>query len=142
MIRTGGLARPADDLSAEHFRMLENNTMFRAQIDAPRNIKQLRLVHVLLKKVADNHPEFMGVEELKRELKRRSGMYQEFISRDGGVMYELESISPAVMEQTRFNEVWRRWVDIILRGDPDRGVPPILDGVTDEQLRYEIARAL
>lgn len=142
MIRTGGLARPADDLSAERFGSLSNGSMFRAQVDAPRNIKQLRLVHVLLKKIVDNHPGFVGVEELKRELKRRSGMYQEFISRDGEVMYELDSISPAVMDQSRFNEVWKRWVDLILRGDPATGVEPILAGVTDEQLAYEIARSL
>lgn len=142
MIRNGGLARPADDVSAARFAAFANGSMFRVQADAPRNIKQLRLVHVLLKKIADNHPDFVGIEDLKRELKRRSGMYSEFISRDGAVMYELDSISPAVMDQARFSEVWRTWVDLIVRGDPARGIAPILAGISDEQLSYEIARDL
>lgn len=142
MIRRGSIASPADDLSLERFSAIKPGSMFRVQADAPRNIKQLRLLHVLLKKIVDNHPSYMGVEELKRELKRRSGMYQEFISRDGEVMYELDSISPAMMDQARFNEVWKRWVDLIINGDPATGFDPILAGITDEQLAYEIARSL
>lgn len=130
MIRRGGLAQPADELSEERFRALKNGELFRCQVDAPRNIKQLRAVHIMLKKVADNLPEPIGSEELKRHLKRRSRMFTEFVARDGSVMYELDSISPAVMDQARFTEVWRMWKGII--------ISELLPGITDRELAHEI----
>ena len=126
MIRRGGLAFPADELSDEHLRAIVNGSMFRCVVDAPRNIKQLRAVHILLKKVAENLPEPIGTEELKRVLKRRSRMFTEFVARDGSVMYELDSISPAVMDQARFTEVWNAWKQIIIE--------ELLPGITNRDL--------
>lgn len=134
MVRRGLLCSPADELSEERLRAVRNNELFRCQIDCPRDIRQLRAVHILLKLVADNMPEPIGTEELKRELKRRTRMYREFVSRDGSVMYELDSISPATMDQARFNEVWSAWKRVIIE--------EMLPGLHNDDLAFEIAQQL
>lgn len=134
MIRLDHIARPADEISEDAFWRIPNRSQFRALVDAPRNIDQLKMVHALLATIAQAHPGFATIEEIKRDLKRKSGMFREYIAKDGRVYYELESVSPALMDQTRFAEVWAAWKRIILE--------EILPGVTDRELEREIVERL
>ena len=121
MVRLNGIARPADELSEDRFLSIPNRSEFVADIRAPRNLKHLKWVHVLLAKIAKGVEE--SPEEVKKNLKRYSGQYREFIARDGRVFYELESISPETMDEVRWRECWEQWRRVII----DRYLPAIQD---------------
>jgi len=121
MVRLNGIARPADELSEDRFLSIPNRSEFVADVRAPRNLKHLKWVHVLIAKIAKGTDQ--SPEEIKRDLKRYSGMYREFISRTGEVFYELESISPEAMDEVRWRECWEQWRRVII----DRYLPAIQD---------------
>jgi len=121
MVRLNGVARPADELSEDRFLSIPNRAEFLAEVRVPRNLKHLKWVHVLLAKIAKGVEE--SPEEVKKNLKRYSGQYREFIARDGQVFYELESISPETMDEVRWRECWEQWRRVII----DRYLPAIQD---------------
>lgn len=128
MVRLNGIARPADELSEDRFWSIPNRSEFVARVRAPRNLKHLKWVHVLLAKIAKGTEQ--SPEEIKRDLKRYSGQYREFISRHGEVFYELESISPEAMDEVRWREVWEQWRRVII----ERHLPAIADPTIREQV--------
>lgn len=106
-----------------------SDTLFTASM--PRNLKQLKAVHILLKKVADNHPQFTTVEALKRELKVRCKMFDPFVGANGKLYFALRSIAVEAMDQIEFTAVWEQWKRVI--------VTEILPGISDEALVAELA---
>ena len=77
MVRLNGIARPADELSEDRFLSIPNRSEFVADVRAPRNLKHLKWVHVLLAKIAKGVEE--SPEEGKKNLKRYSGQYRELV---------------------------------------------------------------
>lgn len=125
---------PADEHSADVFSRIPPNTTIVISGKVPRNAKQLAAIHILLRRVADNHPNFVSVEALKRELKIRSRMFDPIVGANGQLYYVMRSIAFEDMDQAEFAAVWQQWRYII--------ATDILPGLSDADLAREILEAL
>jgi len=134
LVRSGRGLLPADEHSEDILRGIPHEAQIIADVKVPRNARQLRFIHVLLRKVADNHPDFVSVEALKRELKIRARMFDPIVGANGQLFYTLRSIAFEEMDQAEFAQVWEQWRRII--------VTEIVPGMSDAGLQREILEAL
>lgn len=88
----------------------------------------------MLHLIVQNHPDFLDTDDLKQQLKIKARMFSPRINKSGAVEYVLESTSTTDMDHIVFSARMKRMRYIIQN--------EILDGVTDDQVLAEIARAL
>ncbi|WP_296203199.1 hypothetical protein [uncultured Hyphomicrobium sp.] len=126
--------QPRDAHSEDLIRGMSRGVDALCHVNQPRNLKQLRFMYAVFKKIADNHPELHTVEAVKRELKIRCRMFDPISSTDGRAFYTLRSMSFEMMDQTEFAWVWQQFRQCI--------VHELMPGLTSEALSQELLEML
>ena len=126
---------PADDAAREVARKFTVGQTYRAEIVRPRDLRTLKLWWVLCQMIADNTDTFKSKEQVSDYLKIRAGHATVIVAKSTGEMYSVpDSISFDAMDQTEFQELWKRAIDVVLQD--------ILPGVDAAEVDAEIQRLM
>jgi hypothetical protein len=109
MRKSGNALLPASNYDQELFDEVQSGRAFLVSIHSARNPGHHRKFWALAASVARFDPHFHNAEEAVRWIKRQiPGLHRRYLDRDGGLVIELESISFASMDQTRFANFYDR----------------------------------
>jgi hypothetical protein len=114
-INSIGKIVPLYDSGYDSFKKVKRNTELQIEITQPRNIKFHRKFFSLINMVFDNQELFEDIEILRKELTILSGFYTEYTSFDGEVKREAQSISFASMDEIKFNELYSKFIDTVIK---------------------------
>ena len=106
---------PAYANDEEVFRKLRLGNMYKADFRKARNPDHHRKAFVLIKLIFDNQEKYKNLEDLRTELKLQCGSYRHHIRSDGTVMYLPLSWSFADMDQTEFEKLYDRLIDVAVQ---------------------------
>lgn len=111
--KTLGALRPVDDGGQEIMSKIRDDEIVRVEVKRARNPRHLAKLWVLLKLVADNSPGFVDAEHVLDNLKIAVG---HFDMRPGphGSYPKVRSISYAALDQSAFEAVYDRFLDVIV----------------------------
>lgn len=114
MVRDGGVLRPYTDIDWDIFKTIEAKKPVLVTLHQPRNPDHHRKLWKLATVVANFDPIFRDAEDVVRWLKRHiPWMHKRYKGRDGSMIIELESISFASMDQTKFNALYERAMELL-----------------------------
>lgn len=127
-----GLA-PADDHAREILKRWPIGETLKADVRKPRALRTLKRWWVLCNLVSANSDQFKTPDMVHQYLKLRAGHCDQIIAQSTGEIYLIpSSISFDALDETEFQDVWRRAVDVVLQD--------ILPGVSERDLEAEILR--
>ena len=135
---------PVDKANLEIMEQIKLNAVVRAVITQPRNIKFHNKLFALLRVAFDAwyapDVEYNGqkitknFDSFRRELTIRAGFYETHIGLEGEVYFEPRSISFAKMDETEFEQLYSRYIDVILEH--------VLTHYTRDDLDYVVEQVL
>ena len=120
----------------EEAQKLKSGKDYRIKASQPRNYEHHKKFMALCK-VAHENSEYesaMTFDNFRREITRRAGYYEEFKTLKGDMEYRAKSISFAKMDQTEFEDLYSRSIDVVLRY--------CIRGATDEEVRVMVEEYL
>lgn len=126
-----GLA-PADDEARDHLKKYNIGNTLAADVVKPREHRSLRRYWAMIKIVQENTDRFESRQVLHEYLKLRAGHFTAITSADGEVFKIANSLDYATLDETGFQEVWARIVDVVAN--------EILPGIEIDSLELEIQR--
>ena len=115
---------PADQVSSDIMEDMGMNAEFKAVLTKPRNIKYHRKFFALVNYAFDNWEmpvsQYKGIpikknrERFRNDLTIMAGFGYPVVNIKGEVRYKAKSISFAKMDETEFEKLYSRFVDVIL----------------------------
>lgn len=103
---------PAHACDEEAMGALRFGSMYKADFKKARNPQHNGKAFVLIKLIFDNQEKYENIEDLRTELKLQCGSYYHHVRSDGKVIYIPKSWSFADMDQTEFEELYDRLIDV------------------------------
>jgi len=111
MDNTFKVAYPSD---YDKMKKLKAGELLKCKISQPRNLKFHRKLMALVNCVYENQMVFKNVDHLRKELTIAAGFYEVYTDLEGNEKKEAQSISFASMAQDEFNELYERFMDVVL----------------------------
>jgi len=105
---------PAYEMDADALDTLRNGTMYKADFRKARNPLHNAKAFVLIKLIYDSQEKYQNIEDLRTELKLQCGSYTHHVRTTGEVIYIPKSWSFADMDQTEFEELYDRLIDVAI----------------------------
>jgi hypothetical protein len=130
--RPDSCLEPDTDLDREHLRKVKIGSVLSVEAKKPRNSQHHRKLFKLLDLMFQNQQRYTSVEHMLVDIKIKAGHFDEYITREGQLVYVPKSISYGSMEQHDFERFYDRVLDIAV-GDPD-----YLQGMTKQQLESAV----
>ncbi|MDQ6968712.1 MAG: DUF1367 family protein [Mariprofundaceae bacterium] len=122
----GGMLVAATQQDHDLLRVWRVGTDLRAKIVKPRNGQFHRLAFALLNLVLENQERYSTIEDLLVEFKLKSGHYSEHVTTKGVMIYVPKSIAFDKMDQSEFEILYSKWIDIALQN--------FMDGFTEQEI--------
>ena len=96
---------------------LRNGQEVTVETRAARNIGHHRKFFALMKYAWQNsdYHEGMTLDNFRRDVTRRAGYWEEFHTLNGEMEYRAKSIRFASMDQSEFEDLYSRCIDVLLR---------------------------
>lgn len=124
---------PATSRDEERLRIFRPGDLLPVRVTKPRNGGNHRRFFALLQFIADNHPRYNTVDAALLELKVRAHHYDEYITRDGEIVFVPRSIAYDEVDEAEFREFFDRCIDVaasdLLDGVPAKRLNRYIDGV-------------
>ncbi len=114
LVRTNEGFAPSDELSEQRTKRIPLGEIVRAEIKKGRNVLFHRKYFALLNLVFQNQDKYKNLEDLLVEIKLKIGYYTEHITTKGIVIYVPKSISFAGCDQSTFEEIYSKTIDVCL----------------------------
>lgn len=105
---------PAYENDEQAFAKLKSGNMYKADFKKARNPEHNAKAFVLIKLIFDNQEKYMNLEDLRTELKLQCGSYTHHIRYNGDIHYIPKSWSFADMDQTEFEALYDRLIDVAI----------------------------
>lgn len=120
LVKTSMGLKPYTDEDALELRRVGIGDILQAKALDQRNVQHHRKFFALIRIVFDNMPEqydrhFPTQDDLRHELIKRAGFFKEYTDLKGIKQYRAESISFDSMSQKRFDELYDRVLDVVVR---------------------------
>ncbi len=120
LVKTSMGLSPHTDEDAIELRQVGIGDILQAKALDQRNVQHHRKFFALIRVVYDNMPEqfdrhFPTQDDLRHELIKRAGFYKEYIDLKGNKQYRAESISFDSMGQKRFDELYNKVLDVVVK---------------------------
>lgn len=112
-----GTFKPAYDSDYEKSKRYKVGDVLDVDIKKPRNLKFHKKFFALMNMVYQNQPEGKEInnfDHFRKYLIKRAGFF-ETIETPTGTIYEADSISFASMDEVKFNDLYSRVVDTIVK---------------------------
>lgn len=93
---------------------LRCGSMYKADFRKARNPEHNAKAFVLIKMIFDNQEKYANIEDLRTELKLQCGSYTHHVRSNGTIVYIPKSWSFADMDQTEFEELYDRLIDVAI----------------------------
>jgi hypothetical protein len=123
----------ADDESREAARKFKVAETYRATIVKPRALVSLRRYWGLVNLVLHNTEQFESKDQLHQYLKLRARHATPIVSKTTGEVFMVpNSIDFDTLDETQFQEVWSRVIDVVCE--------EILPGITEDEINLELQR--
>jgi hypothetical protein len=123
----------ADDDSRDAARKFRVGETYKASIVRPRDMRSHRRYWGLVTLILENTDQFASKEIIHNYLKIRAGHCTTIVSKTTGEVFLVpNSIDFDTLDETAFQDVWRRVVDVVCQ--------EILPGVTENEINYEIQK--
>ena len=133
LVRTLSGFSPGDDHAVETMKRWPIGTRVKADCRIPRAARTHKRYWALVKLIYENTEQFRSADMVHQFLKIRAGHCTPIVSkRTGEVFLVPDSISYDTLDETEFQQVWRRIVDVVCE--------EILPGVDQDSLEYEIQK--
>ena len=110
----GVVILPCYSSDAEQMQKLKQNTEYRFDVKQARNVEFHRKFFALIKLGFENQEEYVNIEHYRKIITMKAGFY-ETIETLKGTVYLPESISFDKMDQTTFEDVFSRVLDVIAK---------------------------
>jgi hypothetical protein len=121
---------PANAQSLELMRQIKDDRWVLASIRNPRNVKHHRKYWALIQAVFPHQDTWPTLKSFQRQMKKALGHGEWVTSKDGRREFIEDSIGFASMDQTEFEEFYKRAVEVILTR--------VLPGVDSDDLAREV----
>ena len=108
----GMVIRPLYSSDAEQMQKLKQNTEYRFDVKQARNVDFHRKFFALIKLGFENQEEYNNIEHYRKIITMKAGFY-ETIETLKGTVYLPTSISFDSLDQTTFEELFSRVLDVI-----------------------------
>lgn len=120
LIKTSNGLIPYTDEDADDYRRVGIGDILKAKALDERNVLHHRKFFALINVVFDNMPEqydrhFPTRDDLRHELIKRAGFYNEYTDLKGKKQFRAESMSFDNMSQKRFEELYDRVLDVVVK---------------------------
>jgi len=125
-----GLLQP-DDEAKHKLRKEQVGESFLMEYKPKRNIKFHKKAFALIKVIFMNQDKYINMEDLRTELKLKSGWYQTHVTTKGVLIYIPKSMDFSSMDALEFEEIYQKFIDVALLH---------FVSVSNEQLQMEIVR--
>ena len=106
---------PSYDSDYEKLKKLKLGEEYKCIIRRPRNLKFHRKFFALIKMIFDNQEIYKDADRLRKDLLIEAGYSDEWVDFHGEIHKEAKSISFASMDEDKFNELYSRVLDEIVR---------------------------
>ena len=94
---------------------MKRGDLFLLDYKPKRNVQFNRKIFALLKIVFQNQSKYDNMEDLRTEMKLKSGWYQTHITTKGKLIYIPKSMSFSEMDAIEFEEIYSKFIDIALK---------------------------
>ena len=109
-----GMYKPAYDSDLEKSKKHKVNDIIKFEATKPRNIKFHKKFFSLINMVFQNQEVYTDINNLRKELTKACGFYTEYVNHKGVTVYEAKSISFAKMDNTEFDELYNKFLDVVV----------------------------
>ena len=104
---------PAYDSDKEKLKKLKVDAIFEVDVKQPRNYEFHKKFFALIELVFQHQEVFKNKDHLRKELTKAAGFYNVYHNHKGVAVYEAQSISFAKMTQEQFDELYKRFLDVV-----------------------------
>ena len=94
---------------------IKPNEIIEVEIRKKRNAKFHAKSFALFNLVFQNQEHYKNLNHLRKYLTIKAGFYTTYTDLNGDVQFEPESISFASMDEYKFNEYYKRIIDVIVK---------------------------
>ena len=147
LIKTpNGSLAPADGQSAEILHKQKVGQGFRVRMTKIRNIRFHRKFFALLNYAFDTweptekeyrgHPVQKNFDQFRRDITILAGFYETAVRLDGSIRITAKSISFASMDETEFEELYSKVIDVLLQRVFTNQTRDDIDTVVNNILQY------
>ena len=105
---------PAYENDAQLMEKMRVGSMYKAEFKKARNPEHNAKAFVLIRLIFDNQEKYTNIEDLRTELKLQCGSYHHHVRSNGDVIYIPKSWSFADMDQTEFEELYDKLIDVAI----------------------------
>ena len=109
-----GTYKPAYDSDLEKSKKHKVNDIIKFEATKPRNIKFHKKFFSLINMVFQNQEVYTDINNLRKELTKACGYYTEYVNHKGITVYEAKSISFAKMDEHEFEELYNKFLDVVV----------------------------
>jgi hypothetical protein len=120
----------ANNSDYESVLKLKVGETYKHVVTKPRNLKHHRKLFALFNLVYDNQERFKHLEDLRNELVKEAGYFEEYVTLQGELMRKAKSIAFNNMDQFEFDMLYSKVKDVVC----------IHFKITTEQIEEEIHR--
>jgi hypothetical protein len=106
--------KAANDSDLEKLNKIKMNEMVKCVMTKPRNIKFHRKFFSLINMVFQNQEVYSDIDNLREELTKACGYFDSYINHKGITVYKAKSISFSKMDNTEFEELYNKFLDVIV----------------------------
>jgi len=125
---------PGDDEAIRVSRRWEPGEIAIVDLKKSRVYKSLKRYQALLTLVFENSRQFKSRDQVHQYLKIRAGHATRIESASGEAFFVADSIDYDTLDETEFQEVWRRVIDVVCED--------VLPGVTESQIELELLKCM
>jgi len=128
--KINGILIPSFDEDKEKIKKLKNGTPVKIKYSIPRNYEFHKKYFALLHLAFENQEIINNFDDFREEIIKFAGFYKKTVTLRGDVLYKAKSISFANMDDSEFNNLYFKSIDVIIKF--------ILKGNTKEEIEEEV----
>jgi hypothetical protein len=103
----------ANDSDYDNVLKIKSGETYKYIVTKPRNIKHHRKLFALFNLVYENQEQFKHLEDLRNELTKEAGYFEEYITLQGELIRKAKSISFSNMDQFEFDNLYSKIKDVV-----------------------------
>ena len=122
---------PSDEPSQELWKSYKAGAVYRAEVVKPRSYRHHCLCMALLTLTFQNQERYINFTQFRKAVARKAGHVVEYVTLDGEIVQEADSLSYDRLDQVEFSEIFQKMMTVCCE---------LLHGTGVEELEAEVSR--